>query len=161
MTAVHDPAVRAGSVRTGVVGAAGLAAFYLVVVRLASGSTDHLLDQLRIDWWLLALIVAGFGVQVALLAELRARHRAMSVAAGAAGAGAGTSAVGMIACCAHHAAELVAFLGLAGLATVLTAWRTEMMLVGLAVNAVAVILAWRRLRTAGPRRTEVHTCVPA
>jgi uncharacterized membrane protein YhaH (DUF805 family) len=149
------------SVRSGLLGIAGLAAFYLVVVGVASGSIDHLVDQIRSDWWLLAPITAGFGVQVGLMSELRHRHHAASLAAGAASAGAGTSAAGMIACCAHHLAELVPFLGLAGVATTLTAWRTEMMLVGLAVNVIAITLAVRRLRAIGPTIKEVDACAVA
>lgn len=149
------------SVRAGLLGIAGLAAFYLVVVGVASGSIDHLIDQIRTDWWLLAPITAGFGVQVGLMSELRRRHHADSLAAGAASAGAGTSAAGMVACCAHHLAELTPFLGLTGVATTLTAWRTEMMLVGLAINAVAITLAVRRLRAIGPRAKEVDACAVA
>ena len=149
------------SLRAGLVGLAGVALFYGVVVGLASGSLEHLLDQVRTDWWLLAPIMSGFGVQVALLAELRARHHAATLAAGATSAGAGASAAGMVACCAHHLAELLPFLGIAGVATTLTAWRTELMLVGLAVNVVAITIAGRRLRRAPVPRKEVHACAPA
>ena len=149
------------SVRAGLLGVAGIAAFYAVVVGLASGSVDHLVDQIRSDWWLLVPIVAGFGVQVGLMSELRRRHHAATLAAGAVGVGAGTSAAGMVACCAHHLAELVPFLGLTGVATTLTAWRTEMMLVGLTVNVVAITLAWRRLRALDPGTKEIDVCAVA
>lgn len=146
------------SARAGLIGLAGVAAFYVVVVGFASGSVEHLLDQMRADWWLLVPIMGGFAIQVALLAELRSRHHAATVAAGAASAGAGASAAGMVACCAHHLAELLPFLGIAGVATTLTAWRTEMMFVGIGVNAIAIALAWRRLRSAPRVPKEVHAC---
>lgn len=146
------PTAAQRSVRAGLLGLGGIAAFYVVVVGVASGSVEHLLDQARADWWLLAPIMAGFGLQVALLTELRQRHRSDGAAGGAAQAGAGTSAAGMVACCAHHLAEFIPFLGFTGVAAALTAWRTEMMLLGLVLNVVAITLIWRRLREASLAR---------
>ena len=151
------------SARAGLLGLVGIMAFYGVVVGLASGSIDHLVDQVGADWWLLVPIMAGFAVQVALLTELRARHHGATLAAGTTSAGAGASAAGMVACCAHHLAELLPFLGIAGVATTLTAWRTELMLVGFGVNVVAIAIAWRRLRSTPRthRHEEVHACAHA
>lgn len=138
------------SVRAGVVGAAALAAFYALVVGLASGSADHLADQARADWYLLAPILAGFGVQVALMAELRRRHRLHRASMVAGGTGTAGSAAGMVACCAHHLADLAPFLGASGAATFLYDQRVVFMLAGLAVNAAGVAFAVRRLRHAPP-----------
>lgn len=134
------------SIRAGAIAAAALVAFYTLVVGLASGSVDHLLDQARQDWYLLVPIIGGFGVQVGLMAELRRRqrlHRAAMAAGGTATAG---SAAGMVACCAHHLADLAPFLGASGAATFLYDRRVVFMLGGLAVNAVGVVVAARRLR---------------
>ena len=141
------------SVAAGVVATLALAGFYAAVVAGASGSVEHLVDQALADWYLLGLIMTGFGVQVALLAELRRRHRLHAQAMAASGAGAGASTAGMIACCAHHLADLVPFLGATGVATFLTDWRVTFMVVGIGVNAVAVAIAARRLRRfpTGPR----------
>ena len=91
--------------------AAGMATFYGIVVAGASGSIGHLVAQGRTDWYLLAPIVTGFGVQVGLVAELRRRRRLARDTAVAGAAGAGGSTVGMIACCAHHVAEVAPFGG--------------------------------------------------
>lgn len=150
------------SVRAGGLGAAGLIAFYAAVVGFASGSVDHLADQARQDWYLLVPIIAGFGVQVGLMAELRRRrrlHRASMVAGGTGTAG---SAAGMVACCAHHLADLAPFLGAGGAATFLYDQRVAFMLVGLAINAVGVAVGLRRLRRlpspARSDRGEVLAC---
>lgn len=141
------------SVRAGVIASGALALFYAVVVGGASGSLEHLTDQARTDWYLLVPIIAGFGVQVALLVELRHRHRMHAQAMAASGAGAGASTAGMIACCAHHIADLVPFLGATGVAAFLTDWRVTFMVVGIGVNAVAIAIAARRLHQfpTGPR----------
>lgn len=134
------------SVRVGAVAAAALAAFYAVVVGLASGSLDHLMQQARGDWFFLAPIIAGFGTQVGLMSELR-RRRALGGAVAAAGAtGTGSSAVGMIACCAHHIADLVPLAGATGAAAFFTDYRIAFMVGGIGTNAVGIAVAARRLR---------------
>lgn len=132
------------SARAGLLAAAALGVFYAAVVALASGA-EHLADQARADWPYLSLIVAGFGTQVALLVELRHRRRVRRLEQAAAGAGVGSGAVGMVACCAHHLADLAPVVGLSGAATFLTDWRLEFMLAGIAVNAVGIAVAARRL----------------
>ena len=144
------------SLRWGLVAATSLIAFYVLVLAWASGWT-HLRDQARQDWWLLAPIVAGFGTQVALTAELRRRHRAHHLGA-TTGAGTGASTVGMVACCAHHLADLVPLMGATGLAAFLLDWRIPFMLGGIVVNAVAVTVAARRLRAVTHHHQGMGAC---
>ncbi len=90
--------VGARAVRWGVTAAGLLAGLYAAIVGGASG-LGHLAGQARADWYLLAPILAGFGLQVALMAELRQRRRQAHLAAAATGGGAGVSAVGMTSDC--------------------------------------------------------------
>lgn len=152
--------LRRSSLAWGVVAVGSLATFYVTVITLASGF-DHLRSQARTDWWLLAPIMAGFGTQVAVMAEVRRRHRAAHLTA-VAGAGTGASAVGMVACCAHHLADLVPFVGLTGAAAFLLDWRVAFMLLGVVVNGAAIVLALGRLRLApAPVEHEaIDPCAP-
>ena len=138
------------SLEWGLAATAALALSYVVVVSLASGSVDHLLDQVRRDWYLVAVIFAGFGTQVALVVELRHRHRLSHSALATGGTGSGASAVGMVACCAHHLADLLPVLGVTGAAAFLLDWRIPFMVAGIAVNALGIAAAARRLRRTGP-----------
>ena len=61
------------------------------------------------------------------------------------GAGTGASAVGIVACCAHHLADLLPLLGAAGVTGFLFDWRILLMIAGLGINLVAVTVAVRRL----------------
>lgn len=159
------------SVRAGAIATAALALFYVTVVAGASGSWRHLADQATADWYYLVPILGGFGVQVALVSELRRRHRLRGAAAAAGGAGAGASTAGMVACCAHHLADLAPFLGATGAATFLTDQRVPFMLAGIGVNAVGIAVAVRRLRrdmvhhgALGPATAEhegEHACAAA
>jgi hypothetical protein len=144
--------ISARSIRHGLIAAAAMALFYVIVVRAASGSWSHLADQARQDWYYLVAIVAGFGTQIALASELRRRHRLGRSAAATGGVGAGASTAGMIACCAHHLAELFPLVGAASAAGFVTDYRVPFMLVGIVINAVAVIFAARRLA-----RTTCHS----
>ena len=64
----------------------------------------------------------------------------------------------MVACCAHHLADLVPLVGATGVAAFLLDWRVPLMLTGIAVNVVAVAVAARRLRTVGHARSEALAC---
>ena len=134
------------SILHGVIAASAMGLFYVVVVRAASGSWIHLANQARQDWYYLVAIVFGFGTQVALVSELRHRRRFDKHAILAGGAGAGASTAGMVACCAHHLADLFPIIGAASAAGFMTDYRIPFMLVGIAINAVAVILVARQLR---------------
>ena len=135
----------ARSVRAAAIATALLSLFYVGVVWAASGSFQHVVDQAGRDWYYLALIVSGFGIQVALVSELRRRHRLQHSAALAGGAGVGSSTAGMVACCAHHIAELAPFIGATGAATFLIEFRIPFMIVGIGINAIGIAVAARRL----------------
>lgn len=135
----------------------GLVAVFSATVTVTAG-TAHLGRQVRDDWWLLVPLMVGFATQVALMVELRRRRRAAHAAAASIGVGAGTSAVGMLACCAHHGADLLPLAGATGIATFLGGVQRPIMEAGVAVNAVAVAFAVRSLRhvPGAPVATDNH-----
>ena len=152
MTAITRPflptaRIRIRSVGVGVVAAAGLLLAYLMIIGLAQG-VEHALEQLAIDALFVGLIVAGFGTQVALFVELRAIDRLHRTGAAVAAASAGTSAAAMLACCAHHVVELLPLLGLSSAAIFLTAYKTPLFLVGIAMSLVGILIIARQLRKA-------------
>jgi len=125
--------------------ALALLAFYLGVITVAE-SFRHALDQLRADAVFVFLVAAGFGVQVAIYLYVRGIIR--SVPAGhrlLTGAGTGTSVAGMVACCAHHLADLAPLVGLTGAATLLAQYRLAFVLLGLGANAVGIAFGIRTL----------------
>lgn len=134
----------------GMAGAIALLFLYVSIVGGASRSLGHVLELLATDWPFVAALAAGFGTQVGLYAYLRGLTRGPSAAASAStGVGTGTSTVAMIACCAHHATDVLPVLGLsavAGAAGVLAEWRLPLMSLGIAMNLIGVALNVRLIR---------------
>lgn len=136
----------------GLAGALALLLLYVGIVGGASRSLDHVLELLATDWPFVTALAAGFGTQVGLYAYLRGLARATSAAAGATtGVGTGTSTVAMIACCAHHATDVLPILGLsavAGAAGLLAEWRVPLMSLGILMNLIGIALSVRLVRQA-------------
>ncbi len=133
------------SIGLGVLGAIALVGLYLGIVTWAQGA-DHALELLWSDRLFVGLISAGFGTQVGLFTYLKLLQRAMARESVAlAGAGTATSSISMVACCAHHVADLLPILGLSGLAVFLVEFRTPLMLLGLVTNLIGIAVMVRQL----------------
>ncbi len=139
--------VASRSILAGVIGAASLLGVYLAIISVAQG-VDHAFEQLSADSLFVGLIAAGFGIQIALFAELRAVDRHHRAAAAVTAAGTGTSAAAMLACCAHHVVDLLPLVGLSAAAVFLDAYRTPLFLVGIGMNVIGIIIIGRQLRRA-------------
>lgn len=130
----------------GVAGALVLFALYMTIVTLAQG-WEHAVELFGQDAWLVLPIMAGFGIQVGLYTYLRGVLREKSRAAKAMmGVGGGTSTAAMVACCLHHVTDLLPLLGLSAAASFLSAYKIPFMLVGLAMNAVGIVVVVRTIR---------------
>ena len=135
------------SVAIGVVAGVALLGVYLGLITLAQGSA-HALEQLTSDAPFVGLVAAGFGTQVGLFIELRRTDRRHRAGAAVTAASTGTSGAAMLACCAHHVADLLPLLGLSAAAVLLDAYRTPLLLVGLALNVLGIAVIGRQLRRA-------------
>ena len=120
----------------GVAAAFALLALYLGLISLAQG-WGHATQQLSIDRWYVGAIMLGFGTQVGLFTWLRSLHTA-TMAAGGMAASTGTSTAAMLACCAHHVAEVLPVLGLSGAAIFLNDYKAELLWLGITMNAAGI-----------------------
>ncbi len=149
MSAIARPAkvglpIDRRSVAAGLIGAAILLGIYLAIISLAQG-VDHAIAQLVTDAPFVGLIAAGFGIQVALFTELRRVDRRHRSAAAVTAAGTGTSAAAMLACCAHHLVDLLPLLGLSAAAVFLNAYKTPLLVLGVAMNVLGIVVIARQL----------------
>jgi hypothetical protein len=133
------------STALGLLGALALVGLYLGIVSWAQGA-DHALELLWTDRLFVGLISAGFGTQVGLFTYLRLLQRAMARESVAlAGAGTATSSISMVACCAHHLADVLPLVGLSGLAVFLVEFRTPLMVLGITTNVAGIAVMLRQL----------------
>ncbi|MEW6046829.1 MAG: hypothetical protein AB1609_10160 [Bacillota bacterium] len=140
-----EPGQRRRVVLSGMAASAGLVAFYLAIVALAQDPA-HAFQQFRDDLWFIAPITLGFGTQVALYVYLRRLHRASRGHVAVTAGSTGVSGTAMLACCAHHLADVLPVVGLSGAAIFLNDIKTPLALVGLAMNVAGVIYMGRHVR---------------
>ena len=125
----------------GLLAVLGLLSFYLGIITLAQG-WSHAVEQLIDDRWFIGAIAVGFGTQVALFTYLRTRHT--HAGAGGVAASTGTSTAAMLACCAHHLADILPIVGISGAAIFLNAYKTPLLWLGIVMNLAGVAyLAWK------------------
>lgn len=115
-----------------------LLALYLILMRITTGSMETAISQFNFYHpWILALSL-GFGIQLALSKLLRIKHmetletNKVSKVTGA------TSTATMVACCAHHAVDVLPILGASALASFLGAYTKEFFAIGIVFNLFGI-----------------------
>ena len=131
----------------GLLAALGLVGLYFAVVALLQDRA-HAVSLLWQDRYFVAAIASGFGTQMGLYTYLRQLRRARGPAQVLAGTGTGTSSLAMVACCLHHASDVLPLIGLSGAAIFLSRFRIPFMALGLAMNLAGIALSVRILRRA-------------
>ena len=144
-------------ISAGLAGAVFLTGVYLGIVSLAE-SPAHALDLFWEDRLFVIPILIGFGIQVGLFSYLKL---GLFVPAGAASrattaAGGSVSTAAMVACCLHHATEVLPLVGLSAAATFLAEWKIPFMVVGLATNLFGIAVLLRQLAKA---RRHARACL--
>ena len=128
---------------TGLVGALFLTGLYFGIVSWAE-SPQHAVELFWDDRWIVLPIILGFGVQVGLYTILKMRLFVPVATIGPSGpmmgAGGTTSTIAMVACCAHHVADVLPILGLTAAATFLAQYRIAFMLVGLGTTLLGIVI---------------------
>ncbi|MBI4188460.1 MAG: hypothetical protein HY529_04550 [Chloroflexi bacterium] len=124
----------------GVAAGALLLLFYAGIITLAQGA-QHMLEQAARLWYWLVALATGFGIQVGLFSFIRwaLRERTASATAAVASSG-GVSAGSMVACCAHHLADVLPFIGGASLAAFLVQYQTLFIILGVLSNIVGITI---------------------
>lgn len=127
---------------------------YAGIVALTSRSLVHVQELMSADGPFVGAISLGFGLQMGLYTYLRKglRIREGRGPTALAASGAGTSTVSMIACCAHHAVDILPLVGLASAGLFLSQYRTPLMALGLLSNGIGIAITLRLIRK---RRQEV------
>jgi len=128
----------------GVTASLVLISLYMGIITLAQ-DWQHARSLLWDDRYFVSAIAAGFGTQIGLYMYLRQvlHRRRWGASTAVTAAGTGTSTVAMVACCAHHVADVLPLVGLSGLAIFLNDYRLPLMTTGLAINSVGIAVVLR------------------
>ncbi len=123
-------------------GSALITAVYLGFF-LAVEDWNYAIFQFSRDSLYVVPIIGAFGIQSALYSILRLGlyAPAMTARPGGAmmGASGSTSATAMVACCLHHATNVLPILGLSAATAFLVRYQRPFMLVGLAMNMAGIL----------------------
>lgn len=128
-------------IRNGLIGGISLLLFYFIVMTVASRSWTATVSQFKELWYWMIILSTGFGIQIGLFTHLQniiKHHQMAGNPKAIATASTGTSAVSMLACCAHHLSEVLPIIGLSGLAVFLTQYQIPLILLGLMMNVFGI-----------------------
>jgi hypothetical protein len=127
----------------GLAGALLLTGLYFGIVSWAE-SPQHAVELFWEERWIVFPIILGFGLQAGLYTILKKRLFVPLASIGPSGpimgAGGTTSTIAMVACCAHHVADVLPILGLTAAATFLAQYRIAFMLVGLSTTLLGILI---------------------
>ena len=112
-----------------------LLAFYFIVASLLGGISFALDNFVKLWYWMIPL-VAGFGIQIGMFFYVKEQMH--KKATGTAAASSGISATSMVACCAHHIADIAPFLGITALGLFLTKYQSTFLLMGVFSNILGI-----------------------
>lgn len=130
-------------ISVGLLGSIMLTGIYFGIVSWAE-SPQHALELFQQDRWIVGPIILGFGIQVALYTILKKGLflpiTSMGSSGAMTGAGGATSTMAMVACCAHHVADVLPILGLTAAATFLADYRLAFMFLGLGTTIIGIII---------------------
>jgi membrane protease YdiL (CAAX protease family) len=129
---------------------------YIGIITLTEG-IEHALDQTVTLWYWVVALAGGFGIQAGLFSFIRQglRQRNASATASVATSG-GVSAGSMAACCAHHLADVLPLLGLAGLATFLASYQLLFIIIGVLSNIVGITIMLETIQRHGLSQKLTH-----
>lgn len=143
-------------------GTLGLILFYFLTMRVLAGSWETAFSQFEKLWYFMIPLSLGFGIQLGLYKTLKERMKKNSTTKIMA-TNTTASTVGMVACCAHHAADVLPILGLSAVSIFLVKFQTPILLLGIVSNILGIIYLIRMTNSdldtsevAGPSKVEGH-----
>lgn len=122
----------------GVLASLSMTVFYLGVMFLTMPSASEVWYNFSQFWYLIAGIIIGFGVQIGLWIYLKNYHKYHHLSGVLPGASGAMSGGAMVACCAHHLAEVLPILGLSGAAIFLANYQRPFLIIGLSINLLGI-----------------------
>ncbi len=134
-----------------------LLTFFYFLVSSALGGFDFAVSNFIALWYWMVPLITGFGVQMGLFFYVKEKtHKAGMHAA----VSSGVSTTAMVACCAHHLADVAPFLGISVLGLFLTKYQTVFLLTGIFSNILGILNLARLIKT-GVEKEEITKAIYA
>lgn len=123
------------------VGSAALLGAYILILSVLNSFEYATRQFVFLSPWMVPLVL-GFGIQVAIFVYMRGYADLVKsgiINKGSVITSAGISTGSMIACCLHHAAEVLPILGISALAVLLSRFQTFLLGVGIVSNVIGIL----------------------
>ncbi|MBI1936470.1 hypothetical protein HYS31_08640 [Candidatus Woesearchaeota archaeon] len=133
----------------GLLGSAALLAFYFIVASLLGGVSFAVDNFVKLWYWMVPLVI-GFGIQIGMFFYVKEQMHAKAM--GQAAASTGMSATSMVACCAHHIADVAPFLGISALGLFFTKYQSTFLLMGVLSNILGIAYMYRLVNVDLPKQ---------
>ncbi|PJA38677.1 hypothetical protein CO180_03015, partial [candidate division WWE3 bacterium CG_4_9_14_3_um_filter_41_6] len=124
-----------------------LSAFYYLLLYAVTGDPRHPFTQFTLFQPWMSFLIIGFGIQMGLYWLMRKGVRFKLVqkkdSQMAAGTSTAVSGMAMVACCAHHAVDLLPILGLSAAALFLSEYQEQLLIFGVVTNLIGIsMMLW-------------------
>jgi hypothetical protein len=124
----------------GAVAGLSLLTVYFLILTIAN-SFSHSIEQFKMIWYWITLLVLGFGVQFGLYMYIRGVAKIQNVSGTATSSVAvagGVSTTSMVACCAHHVTDVLPILGISAAVVFLNQFQNLFIIVGVLSNLIGI-----------------------
>ncbi len=119
----------------GLLASTSLLAFYFIISSILGGFKFAIDNFIQLWYWMVPLTI-GFGVQIGMFFYVKEEMHKKATAEAVASTGVSTTS--MIACCAHHIADIAPFLGITALGLFLTKYQSTFLLGGILSNILGI-----------------------
>jgi len=120
-----------------------LSAFYYILLYAVTSDPLHPFSQFGLYQPWMSFLIVGFGIQMGLFwmmhKGIRFSLQEKSDAKLSAGTGTAVSGMAMVACCAHHAVDLLPILGLSAAAVFLSEYQEQLLIFGVVTNLSGIL----------------------
>ncbi|RJQ26521.1 hypothetical protein C4577_03385 [Candidatus Parcubacteria bacterium] len=126
------------------IGVFGLSSFYFLLLFAVTRDLLHPFNQFQLFQPWMSFLIIGFGIQTGLFWLMRNGFclgaKDIGDAGFAAGTGTAVSGVAMVACCAHHAVDILPILGVSAATLFLSEYQEQLLIFGVVTNFLGIVM---------------------
>lgn len=121
----------------GAIAAVLLLGIFFGIISLISG-WQLALSQWKQYWYFIVALAFGFGLQIGLYVHLKNKILQHAAAGKIIAVSGTTSAVAMLACCAHYLANIIPLVAVSGTVMLLAQYQTQLFWIGIVTNLAGI-----------------------